>query len=487
MQANDVCDFYRKSGRTAGDVSRTMWINTWTNVLGEAVFNDLSRQIDEARAVAAVPEPPKTKPDKEDDARKRELVASRQNEVLTMRRQLEEGYKTDTTDKADLDRKFAEWTAKWEKDAELPAGWFEAQKIVVETIQKAREDRDRIAQQALKQAAEQRARIAAKTNEVEAVRSELVRDYANDSIKKSKVDARFDEWTRRWEYDADLQQLLPKWFAGLKATVEDARREREDRLKKLVASKMSEVGTMQKQLETGFKSDTSNKAELDTAFEEWVSKWKDDADLPPGWFAEQRLAVVTEKMARERRDAQATDAETVRLERERAEKNRKEAHDDAVKVCKGYESGVEAGETERQLWEGKWKSILAEATYKQIYDVIDAARLKAVEERKRKERLQLERQIRASLEVDKDHVERWKGQLADAERKVADGKSRGVLDAQNAATLQGEIDKRKKWVVGVVANQTSQEIEFSDQRIAPGRRGYFDCGSSIAASLFATK
>jgi len=156
---------------------------------------------------------------------------------------------------------------------------------------------------------------------------------------------------------------------------------------------------------------------------------------------------------------------------------RKAAYDAAVRVCKEYASGVEAGDTERQLWDGKWKSVLGE-DYEEVTAIIDKARksaqAKADAERRKAEGEQLEKGVRALLEMDRDHVDQWRKRLEQAEKKIAKGKSDGVFDEQKVTELLDEINLRKKWVVGVVVNQSQYEIEVARRPIKPGQREFFE-------------
>lgn len=648
------------------------WVRKWQNdeVLRKAEpnwFDKRKRTLEDAKSACET---------RIAEAKRARLVAKKTNEVVSVRTQLENGYKNDKSDRAELDRKFKEWTRKWSDDKDLGLGWFAEQRSFIEKERSARAVRDerrRQEQKAGREAEsvcetyrsdglavgdgsrkmwinawtntlesavfqklsqkidETRAKVATdpdpegilvvKTNEVASVCAKLVGDYGDDAVRKYEIDSRFDQWIKDYENDEVLRKTLPDWFDGQRKTVETARSARENRIK----GRMTQIEKKRKDLEVGYRDDSSDKAKLDGAFKDFEQKWKNNVDLTSDWLAEQVGAVEKEKSAREKRDEdrkrarrareqanqvcdfyrksgrdagdvsrtmwintwtntlseavfndlsrqidkaragavvpeppkpkpdpgparikkkqeQASNgaddlvsaygnmaitraetdrsfatwrdkwgadadlsadwlaeqrkkvegAQAKRIARDVAEKNRKDAWDDVVRVRNGYASGVEAGDSERQIWEGKWKPVLDEATYKSISAIIEEDHKKAVDKaeeerkiaeakRRKAERERFEKDIRAALSVDRDHVERWKGQLADAEQKIAKGKSSGVLDAQGADALQGEVNLRKKWVIGVVANQTAQAIEFSDQRIAPGKRGYFEFKDGIPA------
>ena len=443
--AESVCKTYRETSREAGDIGRDEWTSRWTNMLDAEVFDKLSKTIDQARRVRI---------------------------------------------QADKDKEEEEW----------------------------------------------RQRVADKTNQVASVCAALVNGYADDSVRKSEIDERFDRWTNRWESDVDLRKSLPNWFAGQKKAVEVAKLAREERVKQ----RMDKIEAKRKQLEADYKDDSSDKAKLDDDFKKCRGNWESDADIPPAWLGEQARAVENEKAAREKRDedrakraaeqarareqaAGVMDAyrktgfdagearrdvwmsywkdvldvatfreleqsidevRAKRKARDKKEEDRKAAWDDVIRVRKAYESGVDAGNAERQVWDGKWKSVLDEAAYKEIAVVIDQALAKAEagrqaalkkreEERRRVAGEKLEKEIRESLKVDENHVEGWRRQLEEAESKISKGESGGVLDEQKAASLLGEVNVRKQWVVGVVKNQSQQEIDVAGRRIAPGQRECF--------------
>ena len=470
------------------------------------------------------------------EAKRLQLVAGKTNDVATVRAQLVDGYGNGTSDKAKLDREFSDWMLKWSADSDLPSGWFTTQREIVEKAKTAREKRDE------EQKAKRAQRIFSKTNEIVSVRAKLMNDYADDSAKLPDVNGRFDRWVRDWENDADLKRVLPNWFDGQKSKVEGAKRAREERMlareqanlvcdmyrkegvakgdgsrtfwignwtnklnaevfKELsdqigqirdervkkdkvddaariekerqarIAVKQSQAANDAKELVSAYGNRTIARTETDASWGNWRAKWETDADLAADWVAKRREEI--EK------------ARTERIARDVADQNRKDAYDAAVRVCKGYVSGVEAGEAERQLWDGKWKPVLGEADYAKIIAIIDKARetaqakeeearLRAEAERRKAEGERLEKECRALLEVDRNHVERWRNQLETVTRKVADGLSRGVFDEQRAAALRGEVEQRKRWVVGVVENQTQQTIMVRGKRVASGESEYLE-------------
>ena len=642
------------------------------------------------------------------EIKRNQLVAAKTNDVATVRVQLVNGYRNDTSDKPKLDGEYTDWMLKWSSDADLPAGWFPEQRKIVEKEKTAREKRDeermageeaksvcetyrqegvpvgdgsrkmwirnwtnrlelavfqkhsemivtarkdrervdkeaedrrkakdeadrqnaakikaerdaaqrrkeelaaqlKAKEEAARQKAEQEYRqlIVTKTNEVESVRAVLVRDYANDSVKKIEIDARFGKWTREWEMDGDLQKMSPDWFERRKRTVEDAKNAREERIKQ----RMGKIEVERKRLENGYKDDSSDKAKLEDDFKKCRDRWGGDVDLQAGWLDAQMRAIETARAAREQRDndrinarkqanlvcdvyrsngidagdgsrtfwidnwtnrldatvfhklsevigkaraervqkdrrdaaerigkekreriskkqkqfesdvkelvdayrntaiartdtdglfatrrekweadtdldadwvathrGEIEKARTARIQRDVAGQNRKDAYDAALDVCKGYASGIEAGDTERQLWEGKWKSVLGEKDFAEIIAIIDKARgsakAKAEAEQRKAEGVRLEKEISALLEVDQNQVERWKGRLADAERKIKEGQD--LLGQEKVDALLNEVRLRKKWVVGVVANRTDHVIKVGGRSISPGQREYFE-------------
>ena len=527
-----VCDLYQTAGMAAGDVLRKRWIDTWTNKLDVATFRGLSQRIEKVRKdVMPPPEPPKpvvdyalvtktnrveavcaglvkdyedaaipktntdiryertladwnadqdlnaeslknwlaeqkrkvedakgarAKRDKERYDSDQQRIAAKTNEVMTVRMQLENAYKSDMTGKNKLDKDFDAWVGKWSRDSDLPLGWFDEQRKWVDTAKRDREVRDEGVR------LRQEAGDAAK---------EICETYRNDGVQTGDVSRKW--WDRTW-----TNRLDSATFRKLSLTIDDARaarirldKEREERERQRVAEKKDKLLARRKQLEAAYQSDRSGndpveKDKVDKDFEECKLQWDNDKDLPRDWLTEQIGVIDTEKRAREARDAA----------RDTAEKNRKDAYDDAVRVCKGYVAGIESGEAERQLWDGKWKPILDEATYGKISAVIDKARdkasAKAKQARMKAEGERLEKEIKALLEVDQNQVERWKGQLADAERKIVEGKA--LLGQEKVDDLKGEVARRKKWVIGVVANRTDHVIRVGGRSINPGQREYFE-------------
>ena len=519
-QANFVCKSYRTSGVDAGNAGRTMWRSNWTNVLDAATFNELSKDIDAVR----------------DEVVKilvHDAFDKKTNEVVSACVVLVKGYEAMDVyandvgvKKSEIDSQVERWTNRWEADADLrklQPDWFAAQRRVVESARQACEARIATAVQE---------RIKQRMGRIEADRRGLEEGYKNDSSDKVKLDEEFKERVKNWRAEGDLKPgwidmqmravekektareermqareqaklvcdmyrresvakgdgsrtfWMSNWTGKLDAAVvkelsgeiDKAREERVQKDKKddairIEKERRTRIEKKQKQVEREVGSLVSEygnmaiaRTETDGAFSRWRATWEADADLNADWVATQRGNI--EK------------ARTARIQRDVADQNRKDAYDAADRVCKGYASGVEVGDTERQLWDGKWKPVLAESDYKKITDIIyksrEAAQAKAEAERRKAECERLERECRALLEVDRNHVERWRKQLEEVERKVADGSSRGVLDAQEAAALRGEVDQRKTWIVGVVANRSQYEIEVAKRRTGPGQREFFE-------------
>ena len=525
--ADEVCGIYRTDGMASGDGSRKMWISTWTNRLDTTAFGEFLRKIEGVREEVKLPKPsvadplvaktnqvatlcatlagnygddtiPKDETDKRyaeslmawesdegfkkdalrnwfaeqrrkvDEAKRmrEQHVADKIKEAVKQLRTIEDAYLSEKYDKPKVDATLRAWKSRWSRDVDLTPGWFAEQSAAGDKAKQEREERDAAAR--LRQEA---VRVAEEVCDI----------YRKDSVAMGDGSRRM--WNRTW-----TNRLDATTFSELSRKIEEARTQaveaaniqpepvqqppiappqvdKEEQARKArVSAKTNAVVSVCRRLVDGYKTDTTDKVKLDKDFTAWIQKWSGDADLPPGFFPEQRFAIEREKAEREIRDKFAQ--QTERIAREKAEQNRKDASAAANGVCDKYVSGgVDAGNSARQLWDVEWKSVLDEATYKGISAIIDQARAKA-------EGVQLEKEVRVLLEVDRSRVERWKNQLADAERKITEGK--GLLGQAKADTLLNEVRLRKKWVVGVVANLTQHEIEVAGRQIQPGQREFFE-------------
>ena len=340
-----------------------------------------------------------------------QIVGDKTNEVVTVRIQLEEAYKTDTSDKASADRKFTEWMLKWSPDADLPPGWFADQMKPVEREKSAREVRDerRRKEQERKQQEEKAGKEVASVCEI--YRSDGVaagdgsrkmwNNYWTNTLETAvfrSLSAKMDEAREKADKEEENRRKAAEAAAAAQseaaaaalrrkakeeeerrnaeaekarqeAESEEVRRKRERAQR--IAANTNEVVAASVRFVDGYKDDASDKVQLDKEFEDWVTKWKTEAELPPGWFAEQRLAVEREKIAREGRDAVAT---ALKKAREKDEAARKADAAEAARANERAKAAQSTAAKEAELRKAK-EAADAEETRRKAEE--EAARQKA--------------------------------------------------------------------------------------------------------------
>ena len=288
------------------------------------------------------------------------------------------------------------------------------------------------------------------TSEARSAAGMLARSFgsAKDEGGLKRLDAEWQEWREKWTEKIDGAEL-----AKLNQVIQDARKESVDRLE-LLGKCREEADNLIRSF--GAVKVRSALEETDREYRVWQNRWNE------------KLAADTHAEINGRIKGAHDEAEirVVKLEKKQMQDGCKAVSDLFRKVKTGPD--LDRANAAFEDWQKKWKDFSNEAEYGRVAAEIRDAKGAA---EKRMQEIEKERTIvreayESALGIE-PLAERRK-RLENAKGRLAASKERSLFSEAETERMLAEIERRRSWTVGKIANRTGNAVTVGGTNIAAG-------------------